>query len=249
MNRLTGKTAVITGANSGIGYATAKEYIAQGAKVIITGRNKAAVEKAAAELGNGTVAIHSDAGSMADVKALAGKVQAFAKKIDILFVNAGVAKFLPISMVEEADFDEQFNINVKGLYFTVKNLLPLINEGGSVILNASIVAHKGMANTSVYSATKAAVLNLGKTLSADLAPLKIRVNTISPGPIDTPIYSKLGMPETALNEFAVGMQQMVPLKRFGLAQEIAQAAVFFGSDESSFVHGAELIVDGGVLTV
>lgn len=246
MTRLTGKVAVITGANSGIGYATAQAFIANGAKVIITGRNKDAVAKAAAELGHGTIGIVSDAGNLADVKQLAEKVKAVSPIIDILFVNAGVAKFLPLPAVDESHFDEQFNINVKGLYFTVQGLLPLLKSGSSVILNASIVAHKGLANASVYSATKAAVVSLGKTMAQDLSELGIRVNTISPGPISTPIYTKLDMPEARLNEFAAGMQAQIPQKRFGQPSEVAQAAVFFGSDESSFIHGAELVVDGGL---
>lgn len=246
MTRLQGKVAVITGANSGIGYATAEEFIANGAKVIITGRNKESVEKAAAELGHGTIGIVSDAGNLADVKQLAEKVKAVAPTIDILFVNAGVAKFMPLAAVDEDHFDEQFNINVKGLYFTVQTLQPLLKKGSSVILNASVVAHKGMQNASVYSATKAAVVSFGKTLAHDLAPSGIRVNTISPGPIETPIFGKSGMTIDEQQGFKQSISNGIPLKRLGKANEIAQAALFFGSDDSSFIHGAEILVDGGL---
>lgn len=246
MTRLTGKVAVITGANSGIGYATAAAFIANGAQVIITGRNQAAIEKAAADLGHGTVGIVSDAGDITQVKQLAEQVKAIAPTIDVLFVNAGVAKFAPLEAVDEIGFDEQFNINVKGLFFTIQTLRPLLKKGGSVILNASVVAHKGMANASVYSATKAAVVSFGKTLAHDLSAEGIRVNTISPGPIDTPIYGKLGLPQEVANGFAASMQGQIPLKRFGQSAEVAQAAVFFASDESSFIHGAEILVDGGL---
>lgn len=247
MKRLQGKTAVITGGNSGIGYATAEEFIANGAKVIITGRNKEAVEKAAADLGNGTVGIVSDAGKMADVRQLAEKVKAVTPTIDVLFVNAGVGKFLPIQAADEAHFDDIFNVNVKGLYFTIQTLLPIINEGGSIILNASVVAHQGIGSGSVYSASKAAVLNLGKTLAIDLVPNKVRVNTISPGPIATPIFGKMDMPQEVVDQFATTLIEKIPVKRFGKAEEIAKAAVFLASDESSFVLGAELLVDGGIL--
>ena len=246
MSRLNGKVAVITGGNSGIGLATAKAYIENGARVIITGRNQQAIEKAAAELGNDTIGLVSDAGNIDQISRLPEQVKKHVDKIDILFVNAGIAYFAPIDQVDEAHFDNQFNINVKGLYFTVQKLLPLINKGGSVILNASVVAHKGMAGSTVYAATKAAVISFGKTLARDLVPYRIRVNTISPGPISTPIYGKMGMPQEALNEFAAGVQQTVPINRFGEANEVAQAAVFFASEESSFVHGVELLVDGGM---
>lgn len=246
MTRLQGKVAVITGANSGIGYATAQEFIANGAKVIITGRNKESVEKAAAELGHGTVGIVSDAGNLADVKQLAEKVKAVSPTIDVLFVNAGIAKFAPANAVDEAHFDEHFNINVKGLFFTVQTLLPLINKGGSIILNASVVAHKGYPNASIYSATKAAVVSLGKTLAQDLLQYNVRVNTISPGPIETTILSKTGLSAAEVSGYKDSLSQTVPLKRLGQASEIAQAAVFFASDESSYVLGSELLVDGGI---
>lgn len=246
MTRLNGKVAVITGGNSGIGLATAKAYIENGARVIITGRNQEALEKAAAELGHNTIGIVSDAGKIEQISRLPEQIKQYVDHIDILFVNAGVAYFAPIDQVDEAHFDSQFNVNVKGLYFTVQKLLPLISKGGSVILNASVVAHKGMAGSTVYAATKAAVISFGKTLARDLVPYGIRVNTISPGPISTPIYGKMGMPQEALSEFAEGVQQTVPINRFGEANEVAQAAVFFASDESSFVHGVELLVDGGM---
>ena len=242
MNRLQNKVAVVTGANSGIGYATAQEFIAEGAQVVITGRNEAAVQQAVATLGDQARGVVSDAGQMADVHRLAEQISTLHPRIDVLFVNAGVATFAPIGQVDEAHFDQQFNINVKGLYFTVQALLPLLNDGGSIILTSSTAASSGMAGASVYSATKAAVVSLARTLSADLLARRIRVNAISPGPIDTPIFGKLGMSAEATESFA----QMVPLKRIGQPEEIAKIATFFASDDSSFVLGEELIAGGGM---
>ncbi len=249
MKRLHGKTAVITGGNSGIGLATAKDFIAEGAEVIITGRNKDAVDKAVADLGAGVKGIVSDTSNFSHIKALAGQVAALFPKIDILFVNAGIGKFAPIELVDEAHFDEQFSINVKGAYFTIQQLLPLINDGGSIILNTSVNAHIGMPNASVYSATKAAVITFARTLSAELLPRNIRVNAISPGPVTTNILSKTGVPADQLAQVTQGIQDMVPLGRFGRAEEIARIATFFASDDSSFILGAELIADGGVVNL
>lgn len=242
MNRLQNKIAVVTGANSGIGYATAQEFIAEGAQVVITGRNAAAVKEAVATLGNQAHGVVSDSGQMADVRRLADQVRALHPRIDVLFVNAGVGVFMPIGQVDEAQFDQQFNINVKGLYFTIQTLLPLLNDGGSIILTSSTAASSGLASASVYSATKAAVVSLARTLSADLLERRIRVNAISPGPIDTPIFGKIGLPPEAIDSFA----NSVPLKRLGQPEEIAKVATFFASDDSSFVLGEELIAGGGV---
>ncbi|AMR28215.1 short-chain dehydrogenase [Hymenobacter psoromatis] len=242
MNRLHNKVAVVTGANSGIGYATAQEFIAEGAQVVITGRNEAAVQAAVAALGDQARGVVSDAGQMADVRRLADQVRALHPRIDVLFVNAGVGVFMPIGQVDEAQFDQQFNINVKGLYFTIQALLPLLNDGGSIILTSSTAASSGLASASVYSATKAAVVSLARTLSADLLERRIRVNAISPGPIDTPIFGKIGLPPEAIDSFA----NSVPLKRLGQPEEIAKVATFFASDDSSFVLGEELIAGGGV---
>lgn len=249
MKRLQDKTALITGANSGIGFATAKEFIAQGAKVIITGRKQAALDAALKELGPNAFPLLSDTAEMGDINKLAAQVTSIFPRIDILFINAGIGKFAPIDAVDEAHFDEQFNINVKGAFFTIQQLLPLMNDGGSIILNTSINAHIGMANSSVYSATKAALITFARTLSSELLPRKIRVNAISPGPVKTPILSKTGVPVDQLDALTAGIQSKVPLGRFGDPEEIARIATFFASDDSSFVLGAELIADGGMATL
>lgn len=249
MNRLQNKIAVITGGNSGIGFETAKEFIAEGAQVIITGRNKASLDKAVQELGSNAQAVVSDVADFTALKHLGKQVAAIAPKIDIVFINAGVAKFSPIETADETHFDEQFNINVKGSFFTIQQLLPLVNKGGSIILNTSINAHIGMANASVYSASKAAQLTFIRTLSAELLPRQIRVNAISPGPIATPLYDKLGLTQEVLEQTANGIKSQIPLGRFGTSNEIAKIAVFFASEESSFVLGAELIASGGMATL
>ena len=245
MNRLKGKTALITGANSGIGLATAQLFLEEGAQVIITGRRSHAVKAAVQQLGDRAYGIVSDAGNMKDVKALPEKVKEITSTTDILFTNAGVGLFAPFNETTEDLFDSNLNINFKGVFFTIQGLLPLIPEGGSVILNSTILVHSGLETTAAYSASKGAVLSLGKTLAIELASKNIRVNSISPGPISTPIYSKMGMAEDVLKEFAAGVQAKVPLKRFGESRDVAQVALFLASTESSFVTGAEISVDGG----
>ncbi|HVV06738.1 MAG TPA: SDR family oxidoreductase [Puia sp.] len=246
MNRLLNKTAVITGGNSGIGLATAREFIAEGARVIITGRNKTSLDKAVAELGAQAQGIVSDTSNIKDVLQLGQQVSALLPKVDVLFINAGIAKFSPIEEVSEAFFDEQFDTNVKGAFFTIQQLLPLMGEGGSIVLNTSINAHVGMPGASIYGASKAAVLTFAKNLSAELLSKKIRVNAISPGPVATPLHTKLGVPEDEHMKQTAGL---IPLGRFGTPQEIARIAVFFASEDSSFVLGAELIADGGMATL
>jgi NAD(P)-dependent dehydrogenase (short-subunit alcohol dehydrogenase family) len=249
MSRLQHKIAVITGGNSGIGFATAQEFVKQGAKVIITGRSQKLLDEAKQTLGPNVYTILSDTGNMSDISKLAGEVQQLAPRIDILFINAGIGKFAPIDVVTESHFDEQFNINVKGAYFSIQQLLPLMNDGGSIILNTSINAHIGMANSSVYSATKAAMITFARTLSSELLPRKIRVNAISPGPVKTSILGKTGLTADQLEGFTSAIQGKVPLGRFGDPEEIARIATFFASDDSSFVLGAELIADGGMATL
>ena len=246
MAKLTGKIAVITGGTTGIGLATAQLYQQEGATVVVTGRNPATLAAAQETLGPNATVVASDASSLADIDALAALVAEKFGRVDVLFANAGIAQFAPVEGVSEPFYDNQFNLNVKGLFFTVQKLLPLIPQGGAVILNASIVSVKGMGTTSIYAATKAAVRSFGRTLATELAPKGIRVNTISPGPIATPIYDKLGMPKEMLDQFAAGMAQSVALKRFGQPEEIAKVALFFGSDDSSYVTGTELFVDGGL---
>ena len=245
MAKLKGKTAVITGGNSGIGYATAKLFLQEGATVIITGRNEKAVNEAVRTLGKGAHGIVSDAGKMSDLDLLQKKVSAITSTVDILFANAGVGLFAPFEQTTEELFDSNVDINFKGAFFTVQKLLPLIPSGGSVILNTTILVHSGLGTTSSYSASKGAVLSLGKTLAAELAEKNIRVNSISPGPINTPIYEKMGMPGDVLQQFAAGVQAKIPLQRFGAPEDVANAALFLGSTDSAFMTGSEITVDGG----
>lgn len=253
MNRLQGKVAVITGGNSGIGFATAQEFIAEGAQVVITGRNAAAVQEAVTQLGSQAVGVVSDAASMTDLRQLADQVRAHHAHIDVLFANAGVSYIAPLTEVDEAHFDAQFAINVKGVYFTVQQLLPLFNDGGSVILNGSTTAHRAFAGISVYSATKAAVVALARNLSLELLERRIRVNVLSPGPIDTPLnhkmFTKLGMSAEVAQQTAASYAEVVPIKRVGRPREIAAVATFLASDESSFMLGEEIIAGGGIATL
>jgi len=245
MGKLSGKTAVITGGNSGIGYATAELFAAEGAKVIITGRNPVAVKEAAEKLGENVIGIHSDAGDMNHLKNLREQVTAVSASVDILFANAGVAHFAAFMDTTEAIFDGNMDINFKGAFFTIQQLLPIMPSGASIILNSTILVHSGLATSASYSASKGAVLSLAKTLAIELAEKGLRVNSISPGPISTPIYSKMGMPEEALNDFASSVQAKIPLQRFGSAQDVALAALYLAGPDSGFVTGTELTVDGG----
>lgn len=249
MSRLNNKVALITGGNSGIGFATAKEFLEQGATVIITGRNEAGLAQAKKELNGQVHTILSNTSSLSDIRNLAKEVKQITPHLDVVFVNAGIGKFAPIEAVTEEHFDEQFNTNVKGAYFTIQELLPVIKDGGSIILNTSVAAHMGMASSSVYSATKAALLNLARTLSTELIPRKIRVNAISPGPIATPIFGKTGMTADQIDGMKSSITSQVPIGRLGDPSEIAKVATFFASDDSSFVLGTELIADGGMVTL
>jgi len=251
MKKLTGKTAIITGGNSGIGFATAQEFIAEGAKVIITGRNQKLINEAVAQLGENAYGVVSDAGDMAQVKQIQGQVKAIAPNIDIIFINAGLGKFNAVDSMTEEMFDEIMNVNFKGAYFTLQQLLPLVNDGGSIIFNTSINAHIGMAGASVYAASKAALLSLIRNLSAELLPRRIRVNAISPGPVVTPLHTaeKLNISNEQLDQMGQGILSQIPIGRFGRADEIAKIALFFASDDSTFVLGAELVADGGMYTL
>lgn len=251
MKKLAGKTAIITGGNSGIGLATAAEFIAQGAKVIITGRNEQAINEAVKLLGNEAQGIISDANKMTDIATLGASIKALTDHIDIVVINAGIGKFNSLDQMTEEMYDEIMNINFKGAYFSLQQLLPLINDGGSIVLNTSINAHIGMAGATVYAASKAALLTLAKNLSAELLPRKIRVNAVSPGPVVTPIHTaeKLQITDAQLQEMGQGILQQIPVGRFGAAEEIAKTITFFASDDSSFILGAELIVDGGMATL
>lgn len=245
MSKLTGKVALITGGNSGIGFATAQQFLTEGATVIITGRRKDALDEAVAQLGPNAKGIISDAGNMADVNALPEKVAALTNRVDVLFVNAGVALFAPFDQTTEETFDANVDINFKGAFFTVQKLLPLIPNGGAVILNTTVLVHVGLATAASYSASKGALLSLNKTLAIELANRNIRVNAIAPGPINTPIYGKMGMDEASLSAFAEGVRTQIPLQRFGEASDIAQVALFLASDDSRFLTGSEITVDGG----
>ena len=249
MSKLANKVAVVTGGNSGIGFTTAKIFAEEGAEVIITGRNQESLDKAVAELGGKVTAIKSDAAQLADIKKLAAELESQGKRVDVLFLNAGIAKLAPIEQTDEALYDQTFDINVKGLYFTIKHLLPLMDEGTSIVINASINAYIGMPNSSVYAASKAAVISMARTLSGELVDRGIRVNVVSPGPINTPIFSKMGMSDEQMEATASSIQQQIPMGRFGRPEEIAQAALFLASSDSSFVIGAELIADGGMSTL
>jgi NAD(P)-dependent dehydrogenase (short-subunit alcohol dehydrogenase family) len=243
MSRLQNKTALITGGTSGIGLETARQFIAEGARVAVTGTNPKNIETARAELGDGVVFIQADAGDVAGQKAIAETVGQTFGHLDILFVNAGVADFRPVEQVDEDAFDRSVAINVKGPFFLIQALLPILANPASIVLNTSINAHIGMPNTSVYALTKAALLSFAKTLSGELIGRGIRVNAISPGPVATPLYGKLGMSAADTDAMAAAK---VPVGRFGQPSEIAKAVVFLGSDESAYTVGSELIIDGGM---
>lgn len=249
MSQLQGKTALITGGNSGIGLATAQTFIDAGARVLLTGRRANAVQEAVAKLGEHAQGFVGDVSKLTELDALYAQVAQKFGKLDILFANAGVAQMRHLSEVDEAFFDQIVDINFKGLYFTIQKALPHLNPGASIILNGSVVAQKGFPNFSVYAATKAAVRSLARSWAQDLKNQRIRVNTLSPGPIETPIYSKMGMPEAAQQEFGASIVSTMPLGRFGQAHEIAQAALYLASDQSSFVTGIDLPVDGGIAQV
>ena len=249
MQRLAGKTALITGGTTGIGRATAEAFLSEGARVAITGQNAERVAEAAAALGPNAIGIRADASSADDMAEVARQLKAVFGGLDIVFANAGIAKPRPFADIDEAHIDEQFAVNVKGVLYTVQKLLPILRKPASVILTASTVAELGAANMSVYAATKAAVRSLARSLSAELAPQGVRVNVISPGPIETPIFGKMGLPDAAIQEWAGQIATKVPLGRFGTVQEVAKAALFLASDDSSYMLGEQLLVDGGMATV
>jgi NAD(P)-dependent dehydrogenase (short-subunit alcohol dehydrogenase family) len=248
MGKLDNKTAVITGGTTGIGLATAQLFVKEGAKVVVTGRNPETLEQARKTLGSGVDVIAADTSDLKAVEQLFKTIAERYKKIDALFVNAGIAKFAPLPQSAPEFFDEQFNVNVRGAFFTVQHAVPLMADGGSILFNASMVTSIAEPMASVYSATKAAVRSFGRSLAAELAP-KIRVNTVSPGPVETPIFGKIGLPADAMQAIAADMIQRNPLKRFGHVDDIAKAALFLLSNESSYVTGIELFVDGGMASL
>jgi NAD(P)-dependent dehydrogenase (short-subunit alcohol dehydrogenase family) len=246
MKRLEGKVAVVTGGNSGIGLASAKRLAEEGARVAISGRNQKTLDEAVKAIGHGVLAIKADTTKVAETEKFLKEVAGKLGKIDVLFVNAGIAHFLPLEAVTESHFDEQFDTNVKGAYFTVIKSVPYLNDGASVILNTSIVSTKGQVNTSVYSSTKAALRSFARTTAAELVGRGIRVNAVAPGPIETPIFEKTGLSKEHIEEFAKQVTQAVPMKRFGKPEEIAGAVAFLASSDASYITGVELNVDGGM---
>ena len=247
--RLEGKVAVITGGNSGIGLATAGEFAREGARVVITGRDAATLDAAEAGLraaGAEVLALTLDVTSLPEIDRTMAAVRERFGRIDVLFVNAGVGAFGPVDAISEEGYNALFDTNVKGAYFTVQKALPLMHDGGSIIFNGSINGHIGMAGASVYSATKAAIRSLARTLSADLVERGIRVNVVSPGPVATAIWPRLGYPAEVEAAIRADVAGKVPLKRFGEPDEIAKAVLFFVTSDSSFVLGAELVADGGM---
>ena len=246
MNRLQGKRTLITGGTSGIGLETAKEFLREGARVAITGKNPNRLHAARKELGAEVLVIENDASDAAAQPAVAETVRAAFGNLDAVFLNAGIAELRPIEKWDPQGFDRTFAINVKGPYFLVQALLPIFANPASIILNASVNAHIGMANTTVYGASKAALLSLSRTLSGELISRGIRVNAISPGPIATPLYSKLGLSEADLKTVAASIQSQVPAGRFGTPNEIAKTVVFLASDEAAFILGSEIQIDGGM---
>ena len=244
MSSLKGKVAIVTGGNSGIGYASAEKLKANGATVIITGRSKERVEKASNELG--VTGIVADVTSLEAIDSLVSQVKNSHGNVDVLYVNAGIFTPAPVGKITEEVYDTQFNINFKGAVFTIEKFLPILNDGASIINLSSINAYTGMPNTAIYAATKAALNSFTRTAATELAPRKIRVNAVNPGPIATPIFSKTGMEEAQLDELSQAMQERIPLKRFGQPEDVANLVAFLASDEASFITGSEYNIDGGM---
>ena len=250
MGKLEGKVAVITGGNSGIGLATAQRFATEGAYIFITGRRQSELDAAVKLIGkNSTTGVQGDVSNLADLDRLYATVKEQKDHIDILFANAGVGELVPLGAITEAHFDKTFRINVKGLLFTVQKALPLFQDGGSIILNASIAASKGVEASSVYNATKAAIRSFARTWTVELKHRKIRVNAISPGPIDTPGFNGLAQSEEQIEQFKTSIVSTVPMGRMGSPDEVAKAASFLASDDSSYVTGIELFVDGGMAQI
>jgi NAD(P)-dependent dehydrogenase (short-subunit alcohol dehydrogenase family) len=245
MSTFKNKVAIVTGGNSGIGYATAKELIAKEATVIITGRRKDAIEKAANELG--AIPFVADQASLKDTDALYEEVRKSYGKVDILFVNAGIVGNLgPIETKTEADFDSVMNINFKGAYFTLSKFIPLLNDGASVVILSSMVASTYKPNSSVYQASKAALNSIAKTAAAELAPRKIRVNIVSPGPTKTEVMTKMGLDDSAVKQIQEHLVESIPLKKMGTAEDVAKMVVYLSDEAASFVTGSDIVIDGGI---
>jgi NAD(P)-dependent dehydrogenase (short-subunit alcohol dehydrogenase family) len=246
VNRFERKSVLVTGGSSGIGLAAAQAFAAEGARVVITGRDTAALDAARASLGGQVLAIQNDAAQPGAGKALAAALTQAGVDLDAVFVNAGVVRFVSFDDSDEALWDWTFDINVKGPYFLLQALLPRLRKGASIVLNGSINAHIGMANASIYAASKAALISLAKNLSAELLPRGIRVNVISPGPVTTPIFGKAGLTPDALQATAAYIQSQIPLGRFGAPPEIAATVLHLAAPESAFIVGTEIVSDGGM---
>lgn len=249
MGKLEGKIALITGGNSGIGLATAKRFVNEDAYVFITGRRNAELAAAVKEVGRNVTGVQGDVSNLGDLNHLFAQIKREKSKLDIVFANAGIVKFARLGSITEEHYNSIFNINVKGLLFTVQQALPLMPDGASIILNASIAASKGLGANSVYSATKAAVRSFARVWTMDLKDRRIRVNAVSPGAIDTPGLRDLLAPAEAAGQPKIVISNMTPLGRFGTPDEIAKAVVFLASDDSSYISGTELFVDGGFAQV
>jgi NAD(P)-dependent dehydrogenase (short-subunit alcohol dehydrogenase family) len=245
MDRLKGKRALITGGSSGIGLETARQFAAEGAKVAITAPHPEAFQAVRREFGDALLYIASDAADASNQRTVAETIKEHFGSLDILFVNAGVTELKPVDAWDEAAYDRSFRTNVRGPFFLIQALLPVFGNPASIILNASINAHIGMPNTSVYGATKAALLSLARTLSGELISPGIRVNAVSPGPIETPIFGRTELPQEVVDQFAEQFRTINPMKRFGKPEEVGHAVLFLASSEASYVTGVDLNVDGG----
>ena len=245
VKKLENKIALITGGNSGIGLATAKLFKEQGAKVIITARSNETYAATQKEYGNSFDVIQADVSKLNELDRLYSQIKNKYGKLNVLFANAGVAAFAPTTIIDESFFDNQFNVNVKGLYFSVAKAIPLLSKGSTVVLNASVVSNKGMFGASVYAATKATVRSFARSWTAEIPVDDVRFNVLSPGPIETPIYGKMGMPQDQLDAFSTQIKTTIPIKRFGTSEEMAKVALFLASDDSSYICGADILADGG----
>src|SRR5713101_4520211 len=249
MAKLDGKVAVVTGGNSGIGLATAKRFVAEGAHVFITGRRQAELDAAVSQIGKNVGGVQGDVSDLADLDRLYATVKQQKGRVDVLFANAGLGEFVPLGQITEAHFDNTFGVNVKGTLFTVQKALPLMPDGASIVMNGSMVSMKGMAAFGVYAATKAALRSFARTWSVDLKSRKIRVNVVSPGTVITPGYKSAGLSDEQIAQIEAEAAAATPLGRVGTPDEIAKAVVFLASDESSYVTGIELFVDGGLAQI